>query len=166
MPSAFPLGMMVALWIGWAPAVLSATIAWPPSWYAVSFRFSSESTICSPADLVTIDDPTYSEVANRYDFGWEIAHAAVSRRPPISHDTIVARTHMYTYTAKVWELSIVQGPFSVAPCQLRFATFSYLTYRFALRPHENPVLCSIQQPAVDMVQVLNGSLDSRDVDQI
>jgi hypothetical protein len=31
----------------------------------------------------------------------------------------------YTYTARVWDLSIVQGPFSVAPCQtleLRFAT--------------------------------------------
>jgi hypothetical protein len=24
---------------------------------------------------------------------------------------------MYTYDAKVWDLSIVQGPFSVAPCQ-------------------------------------------------
>jgi hypothetical protein len=29
----------------------------------------------------------------------------------------VARTHMNTYGAKVWDLSIVQGPFSVAPCQ-------------------------------------------------
>jgi hypothetical protein len=41
--------------------------------------------------------------------------------------TIVARTHMqYTYAAKVWDLSIVQGPFSVAPCQtlaLRYAFF-------------------------------------------
>jgi hypothetical protein len=55
-----------------------------------------------------------------------MAHAAVSRRPPISLDTIVARTHMYTYAAKVWDLSIVQGAFSVAPCRtfaLRFATF-------------------------------------------
>jgi hypothetical protein len=41
-------------------------------------------------------------------FGWEIAHEAVSRRPPISLDTIVARTHMYTYAAQVWDLSIVQ----------------------------------------------------------
>jgi hypothetical protein len=57
------------------------------------------------------------------------AHAAVSRRPPISLCTIVARTHMYTYAAKVWDVSIVQGPFSVAPCQtltLRFATFASL----------------------------------------
>jgi hypothetical protein len=28
-------------------------------------------------------------------------------------DTIVARTHMYTYAAKVWDLSIDQGPFSL-----------------------------------------------------
>jgi hypothetical protein len=36
---------------------------------------------------------------------------------PISLDTIVARTESYTYAAKVWDLSIVQGPFSVAPYQ-------------------------------------------------
>jgi hypothetical protein len=68
----------------------------------------------------------------RSDFGWEIAHAAVSRRPPISLSRIVARTHMYTYTARVWDLSIVQGPFSVALCRtfaVRLATFAtlYLT---------------------------------------
>jgi hypothetical protein len=40
-----------------------------------------------------------------------LAHEAVSRRPPISLDTIVARTHMYTYDAIVWALSIVQGHF-------------------------------------------------------
>jgi hypothetical protein len=41
--------------------------------------------------------------------------------------TIVARTHMYTYDANVWDFSIVQGPFSVARAKsttLRFATFS------------------------------------------
>jgi hypothetical protein len=69
------------------------------------------------------------KVANRsvWGFGWEIAHAAVSRRPPIFLSTMVPRTHMYTYAANVWDLSIVQGPFSVAPCQtqtLRFATFA------------------------------------------
>jgi hypothetical protein len=47
----------------------------------------------------------------------EIAHAAVSRRPPIPLYTIVARTHVYTYAAKVWDSSIVQGAFSVAPRQ-------------------------------------------------
>jgi hypothetical protein len=44
----------------------------------------------------------------------------VSRRPPISLHGIVARTEGYTYAAKVWDLSIVQGPFSVAPCQNPF----------------------------------------------
>jgi hypothetical protein len=40
-----------------------------------------------------------AKVANRdvRDFGWEIAHAAVSRRPPISLYATVARTHMNTY---------------------------------------------------------------------
>ena len=63
------------------------------------------------------------------DFGWEIAHAAVSRRPPTPVSRTVARTHMNTYDAKVWALCIVQGPFAVAPCPpltSRFATFASL----------------------------------------
>jgi hypothetical protein len=67
------------------------------------------------------DAATYSDqtVANRNGrgFGWEIAHAAVSRRPPISLYTMVARTEGYTYDARVWDLFLVQGPFPVAPCQ-------------------------------------------------
>ena len=51
------------------------------------------------------------------DFGWEIAHAAVTRRPPISDYTMVPRTGSYTYDIGVWELSIVQRPFSIALCQ-------------------------------------------------
>ena len=61
----------------------------------------------------------------------EIAHEAVSRRPPIPLDTIVARTHTYTYAANVWGLSIVQGLFSVAACQtlaLRLATFCIVAH--------------------------------------
>jgi hypothetical protein len=60
-----------------------------------------------------------AQVANRNVrvFGWEIAHAAVSRRPPIPLDTVVALTEGYTYDVEVWDLSIVQGPFSVAPCK-------------------------------------------------
>jgi hypothetical protein len=60
-----------------------------------------------------------AKVANRDfgDFGWEIAHGAVSRRPPISLDTMVPRTRGYAYDVGVWDLFIVQGPFSVAPCQ-------------------------------------------------
>jgi hypothetical protein len=54
---------------------------------------------------------------NGRDFsGWEIAHGAVKRRPPISLDTVVPRTGGYAYGVGVWDSSIVQGPFSVAPC--------------------------------------------------
>jgi hypothetical protein len=49
--------------------------------------------------------------------------------PPSSIATVVPRTEGYTYDARVWDLSIVQGPFSIAPWQtfaLRFATFASL----------------------------------------
>ena len=47
-----------------------------------------------------------AKVANRNgNFGWEFAHEAISL------DRIVARTSMYTCAAKVWGLSLVQGPF-------------------------------------------------------
>ena len=67
-----------------------------------------------------------TRVANRnvWDYGWEIAHAPVSRRPPISLYTIVARTHMYTSAAKVWDLSIVQGHFLSPGLTVTIATFS------------------------------------------
>jgi hypothetical protein len=68
-------------------------------------------------------------IVRRMYVGWEIAHGAVTRRPPISLHTIVPRTGGFTYDVGVWGLSIVQGPFSVAPCQtptLRFATLSSL----------------------------------------
>jgi hypothetical protein len=69
-----------------------------------------------------------AQVANRHvrAFGWEIAHAAVTR-PPISLYAIVARNEGYAYDVGAWDLSIIQGPFSVAPCQtltLRLATFA------------------------------------------
>jgi hypothetical protein len=57
------------------------------------------------------------KVANRY----------VSATPADSpRQWIVARAEGYTYAANVWGLSLVQGPFSVAPCQtlsVRFANF-------------------------------------------
>ena len=83
---------------------------------------------CLPLEAQLTHTPYSDEkVANRNgrDFGWEIAHAAVSRRPPIFLAKIVPRIEGYTYNASIWALSIVQGPFS-APCQtltLRFATF-------------------------------------------
>jgi hypothetical protein len=54
-------------------------------------------------------EPCYQYPQNRNvrDFGWVIAHAAVSRRPPISLSTMVARTGGYTYEVGVWVLSIV-----------------------------------------------------------
>jgi hypothetical protein len=70
--------------------------------------------------------------------GREIAHAAVSRRPPVSLDTIVARTGGYAYTARVWDLSIVQGPFSVAPCQTLIVTIRNSST--AVRPTPPPPL--------------------------
>jgi hypothetical protein len=60
-------------------------------------------------------------IVNERDFGWEIAHAAVSRRPPISLYTMVAGTEGYTHAAKVWDLSLVREPFSVAACQTFFS---------------------------------------------
>jgi hypothetical protein len=74
--------------------------------------------------------PLYSgeKVANR-NVRVSGGRGAVSRRTPIPLDKIVARAHMYTYAAKVWDLSVVQGPFSVAPCQalpLRCATCAQL----------------------------------------
>jgi hypothetical protein len=80
-----------------------------------------------------VSEYAYSDakVANRTltvgDFGREIAHEAVSRPPPTCLYTMVARTHRYTYDAKVWDVSIVQGPFSVAP----FLRARSLTLRFA-----------------------------------
>ena len=58
-----------------------------------------------------------AKVANRDfgDFGWEIAHGAVSRRPLIPLDPMVHRTGRYD--VGVWDVSIIQGPFSVAWCQ-------------------------------------------------
>jgi hypothetical protein len=60
------------------------------------------------------------KVANRnvrdFRVGDELT-GAVTRRPPISLYTCVPHTGGYTYAVGVWDLSIVQGPFSAAPCQ-------------------------------------------------
>jgi hypothetical protein len=59
-----------------------------------------------------------------WDFWWGmIAHEAITRRPPIPLYTTVPLTGDYAYNVGVWDLSIVQGPFSVAPCPT-------LTFRF------------------------------------
>jgi hypothetical protein len=70
-----------------------------------------------PAWTITAASKTYSDEKSRIgrnrDSGGRRAHAAASPRPPIS-TSIVVRTESYTYAAKVWALSLVQGPFSVA----------------------------------------------------
>jgi hypothetical protein len=48
----------------------------------------------------------------RRDFGREIAHGALTRRPPIPLYTMGPCTGGYAYDVGVWDLSIVQGPFS------------------------------------------------------
>ena len=54
--------------------------------------------------------------------GGRWVHAAVSRRPPISLYAIAARSHVFTYGASVWDKTLVQGPFSVAPFLCRTQT--------------------------------------------
>jgi hypothetical protein len=49
---------------------------------------------------------------NVRDFGWEIAHAAVTRRPPMS---VYAMVPYRGLRRGFWDLSVVQGPFSVNP---------------------------------------------------
>jgi hypothetical protein len=80
---------------------------------------------------VVVDIQRSKTVANRTGFGGNCSRGH-SQRPPISLDTIVARTHMYTHATNVWDSSIVQGPFSVAPCPaltLRCATLASLYAR-------------------------------------
>jgi hypothetical protein len=57
-------------------------------------------------------------VTLRFSGGRSLTLTAVSRRLPVSFPGTVAGTHAYTHAAKVWDLSIVQGPFSVAPPNL------------------------------------------------
>jgi hypothetical protein len=77
-----------------------------------------------------ISPAAYSDekVANRdvWDFGWEIAHAAVSRRPPISLDTIVARAEGYTYDVGFGICLSFKDPVSARaePYSSDFATFT------------------------------------------
>ena len=58
--------------------------------------------------------PSDAKVANRnvsWDFGWEIAHGFVTRRPPIPLYTMVPRTEGYAYDVGVLDLSIVKDHF-------------------------------------------------------
>jgi hypothetical protein len=80
-----------------------------------------------------LDTVRCKKVASRRGrgFGWEIAHAAITRRPPISLEMVVARTGGYAHDVGVWDLSVVQGPFSVAPCQALASRFAVLSSLYA-----------------------------------
>jgi hypothetical protein len=119
-----------------SPSGLDTSICTPPSRHTTyclcgAVCLCAASTHPQPSARDNLPSPPTAKEKLRIvtfrGFGWEIAHAAVSRRPPISLCTMVPRTGGYTYDVGVWDLSIIQGPFSVAPCQiltLRFATFS------------------------------------------
>jgi hypothetical protein len=83
-----------------------------PSPLTTGARFVGEGFVAGVQSQLVRTLATYTDgkVANRNGraFGWEIAHAAVSRRPPISLHTFVARTEGYTCDAGDWDLSIVQ----------------------------------------------------------
>jgi hypothetical protein len=69
-------------------------------------------SMCSSLPLSTsspLHRTATPQIANRNvrGSGWEVAHAAVSRRPLISLDTMVARTEGFTHAANVWDVSIV-----------------------------------------------------------
>jgi hypothetical protein len=86
----------------------------------------AESSACSvaactppPMSAPSLSDrrTAMQKLRNRAFSGWRSLTGPLRDAPPISLYTIGARTHTYTCAAKVWDLSIVQGPFSVAPCQ-------------------------------------------------
>mmetsp|Transcript_42240 Transcript_42240/g.97789 ORF Transcript_42240/g.97789 Transcript_42240/m.97789 type:complete len:233 (-) Transcript_42240:233-931(-) len=62
-PSAWPRGMIVALWTGSAPAVLIATSACPPSWKAVMRAVSGLITADLRSDPMRILSLAYSKAA-------------------------------------------------------------------------------------------------------
>jgi hypothetical protein len=67
----------------------------------------------------------------RHGHGDRVLEGKNARRPPNPSNTTVARTECYTYAANVWALSVVQGPFSVAPRQtlIRFASTNPCMHR-------------------------------------
>jgi hypothetical protein len=63
------------------------------------------------AELEGLRRQVYSDqkVANRNvrDFGWKIAQGIVTRRPPISFDTMVPCAGGYAYDVGAWDSSII-----------------------------------------------------------
>jgi hypothetical protein len=82
------------------PAAASAAAAAAPAAFGFGAPSASPAPAAPPAPAFTgLGGASYSDakVANRdvRGFGWEIAHAAVSRRPPIFLAAVVARTEGY-----------------------------------------------------------------------
>jgi hypothetical protein len=105
------LPCLAALWLEGNPA------AFHPGYRALALSFflePRELRLDGRAGDRTTQVQRTQQVANRdvRGFGWEIAHGAVSRRPPISLDTMVPRTGGYAYGVGVWDSFIVQGAFS------------------------------------------------------
>jgi hypothetical protein len=87
--------------------------------------------------LLTPQRERRREVANRGVRGFWVGDrsGAVTRRPPVSLYTVVLRTGCYAHDVEVWDLSVIQGPFSVAPCQTLTLRFATLSLYHLLDPH-------------------------------
>jgi hypothetical protein len=80
--------------------------------------------------------------ANPSDWDWVGDEFTPPRspHPPNPSHTIVARTEGYTYDTKVCALCLVQGSFSVAPCQTLLVRFA--SNKFLYRPPPDDVRVS------------------------
>ena len=124
------------------------------------FAFNLQGKLPQPPPDATPAPYNDAKVANRNcgGFGWEMAHAAVSL------DRIVARAEGYTFAATVWDLSIVEGPFSAAPCHNPSITLRFAPSRLRCAPplcshHEGQAGHSLQLPTrIVATRVQGGTL--------
>ena len=75
-------------------------------------------------------------------FGWEIAHGAVSRRPPISLYTKAPRpgTGGYAYDVGVWDVSIISLSPRAKPSRHTIHTFFSIAVCRVVDDEEHPYL--------------------------
>ena len=76
-------------------------------------------------------------------------------------DKIVARAEGYTFAATVWDLSIVEGPFSAAPCHNPSITLRFAPSRLRCAPplcshHEGQAGHSLQLPTRSVASRVQG----------
>ena len=101
--------------------------------------------------------PNKLRIGTGWDFRW-----GMSSRPPIPLYRTVAHTQGYMYDAKVWDSSIVQGQFSVAPCQplsVRFAGILFVKPTPLKRRKD----CTLATPDGDVVIDLYADVDTSDI---